>query len=65
MRLLKAALPRPELTVERALAVVEYHLRRKAMAKRSHLKRWKQRHKGVKVNPLLKPFAVSQSCQSG
>jgi hypothetical protein len=28
VRLLKAALPRPVLTVEAALAIVKYHLRR-------------------------------------
>jgi len=52
VRLLKAALPRPELTVEAALAIVEYHLRRNEIAKRSHTKRWKRRHEGVDVKPL-------------
>jgi hypothetical protein len=42
VRLLKAALPRPELTVEAALAIVGYHLRRKEVAHRSHAKTWQQ-----------------------
>jgi hypothetical protein len=62
VRLLKAALPRPVLTVERALAVVEYHLRRNAIAKRSHAKSWRKRHKGVRVKPLVKPFPAPQAC---
>jgi len=62
VRLLKAALPRPELTVEAALGIVEYHLRRNEVARRSHAKRWKQRNKGVKVKPLLKTKATCNSC---
>jgi SRSO17 transposase len=57
VRLLKAALPRPELTVESALALVEYHLRRNATAKQSHAKRWRQRHPGIDVTPLTKIFS--------
>jgi hypothetical protein len=52
-RLLRAALPRPQLTVETALAIVEYHLRRNEVARRSHAKAWDKRHPGVKVKPLL------------
>ena len=62
IRLLKAALPRPELTVEAALAIVEYHLRRNEIARRSHAKTWKRRHKGVKVNPLWKTKATCSLC---
>jgi hypothetical protein len=62
VRLLKAALPRPELTVEAALAIVEYHLRRNEIAKRSHTKTWKRRHKGVAVKPLWKINATQKSC---
>jgi hypothetical protein len=54
VRLLKAALPRPELTVEAALDIVAYHLRRNEVARRSHAKTWKRRHKGVTVKPLWK-----------
>lgn len=53
VRLLKAARPRPELTVEAALTIVEYHLRRKEVARRSHAKTWTQRNKGVKLTPLF------------
>jgi hypothetical protein len=62
MRLLKAALPRPELTVEAALAIVEYHLRRNEIARRSHTKTWKQRHKGVDIKPLWKTKTTQSLC---
>lgn len=62
VRLLKAALPRPELTVEAALVIVEYHRWRNEIARRSHAKTWKRRHKGVKVKPLWKPMTT---CKSG
>jgi hypothetical protein len=58
VRLLKAALPRAELTVEGALAIVAYYLRRNEVARRSHVKAWKKRHKGVKVKPLLKTITT-------
>jgi len=61
VRLLKAALPRPALTAA-ALAVVEYHLRRNEIARRSHAKAWKRRHKGVKVKPLWKITATRTLC---
>jgi hypothetical protein len=57
VRLLKAALPRPLPTVEQALALVEYHLHRNAAAKQAHVKRWQQRHQGLEVTPLIKPFS--------
>jgi hypothetical protein len=59
LRLLKAALPRPVLTVENAMAIVDYHLRRNALAKKSHTRRWKKRHPGVNVEPLLNSFSTS------
>jgi SRSO17 transposase len=62
VRLLKAALPRPVLTLEEALALVEYHTRRNEAAKRSHAKRWKQTHQGVHAEPLLHPFDARQLC---
>jgi hypothetical protein len=62
VRLLKAALPRPELTVEAALAIVEYHLRRNEIARRSHVKTWKRKHKGVKVKPLWKTMTTHKRC---
>jgi hypothetical protein len=65
VRLLKAALPRPELTVESALAIVAYHLRRNEIARRCHTKTWKQRHPGVEVTPLWKTKNTCESCESG
>jgi hypothetical protein len=62
VRLLKASLPRPELTVEAALIIVEYHLRRNEIARRSHLKTWKLRHEGVKVKPLWKTITTCKTC---
>jgi hypothetical protein len=62
VRLLKSALPRPELTVEAALAIVEYHLRRNEIARRSHTKTWKQRHKGVDIEPLWKRKTTHTVC---
>jgi hypothetical protein len=60
--LLKAALPRPALTLEAALAIVEYHVRRNEIARRSHAKAWKRRHKGVKVKPLWKTRPAGNLC---
>ena len=62
VRLLKAALPRPELTVEATVAIVEYHLLRNEIARRSHAKTWKRRHKGIKVKPLWKTMAARAMC---
>jgi SRSO17 transposase len=62
VRLLKAVLPRPGLTLEDALRVVAYHLRRNEVAKRSHAKRWKERHKGVKAEPLFKTYSAQMAC---
>jgi hypothetical protein len=62
IRLLKAALPRPELTLEAALTIVEYHQRRNEIARRSHAKSWKRRYKGIKVKPLWKTLTACNSC---
>jgi SRSO17 transposase len=62
VRLVKAALPRPGLTVEAALAIVEYHLRRNEAARRSHAKTWARRHKGVTLKPL---FQTRPACKAG
>jgi len=53
VRLLKAALTRPELTMEDAITIMNYHLRRNRIAQKSHHKRWLQRHKGVEFKRLL------------
>jgi SRSO17 transposase len=48
VRLLEAALDEPELRLARAIALVAYHLRRNEVARRSHAKTWRARHRGVK-----------------
>jgi hypothetical protein len=53
VRLLKSALPRPTLTVADAIGIREYSLRRNRIAKQSHYKRWKKRHKKVRFKVLL------------
>jgi SRSO17 transposase len=62
VRLLKAALPRPALSLEAALTIVEYHLRRNEIARRSHAKRWKKRNKGVEVTPLFQTTSTHHLC---
>lgn len=53
LRLLRSALPRPKLTEEDAIAIVEYHLRRNRVAKASHRKSWLKRHNKVEFKLLL------------
>jgi SRSO17 transposase len=53
IRLLTSVLSRPKLTEAEAIAIVEYHLRRNRIARRSHEKTWRKRHKGVKYKVLL------------
>jgi hypothetical protein len=53
VRLLKSALPRPILTVADAIAIMEYHLRRNRIAKKSHYKRWYKCHKKARFKLLL------------
>jgi hypothetical protein len=48
VRLLGAALEEPELRLPRATALVDYHVRRNKAARKSHTKRWRARHRGVK-----------------
>jgi SRSO17 transposase len=48
VRLLEAALGEPELKLERATALVEYHLRRNEAARKSHAKTWRAKHRGIK-----------------
>jgi hypothetical protein len=47
VRLLRTALAEPVLTVETAIALMEYHEERNRIAKASHDKAWHARHKGV------------------
>jgi hypothetical protein len=46
--LLVAAFEEPELKLARALALVDYHIRRNRIAKASHEKTWREKHRGVK-----------------
>jgi hypothetical protein len=48
VRLLEAAWAEPELKLERAIDLVDYHVRRNRVAKASHDKTWKKKHKKVK-----------------
>ena len=48
VRLLEAALEEPELRLPRATALVEYHVRRNEVARKSHAKTWRTKHRGVK-----------------
>jgi SRSO17 transposase len=48
VRLLEAALEEPELRLPRAVALVEYHVDQNKIAKASHDKTWKKKHRGVK-----------------
>ena len=52
VRLLQRAIKVPGLSLELALLLVEYHIHRNAVARRSHTKTWWARHKGVKLLPL-------------
>jgi hypothetical protein len=52
VRLLQRAIEVPGLTLEVALLLVEYHIRRNEVARRSHSKSWWARHKDVKLLPL-------------
>jgi hypothetical protein len=48
VRLLEAALAEPELRLPRATALVDYHMRRNEVARKSHARTWRARHRGVK-----------------
>jgi hypothetical protein len=52
VRLLQRAIEVPGLSLELALLLVEYHIRRNEVARQSHAKTWMARHKGVKLLPL-------------
>jgi len=63
IRLLKAALPCPVMTLEWALELVEYHQRRNEVAKRCHIERWRGEHPGLELNPLLRMTPASEYWQ--
>ena len=49
VRLLEAALDEPRLRLARAIALVDYHVRRNEAARKSHAKTWRAKRRGVKV----------------
>jgi hypothetical protein len=51
--LLQAVLALPVLTPERALQLLDYYLKRNRVAKKSHAKTWKRKHKKVKYQAPL------------
>ena len=48
VRLLAAAMEEPELRLSRATALVDYHVRRNEVTRKSHSKTWRVKHPGVK-----------------
>jgi hypothetical protein len=44
---MEAALGEPELRLTRAAALVEYHVRRNKVARKSQAKTWRAKHRGV------------------
>jgi SRSO17 transposase len=52
VRLLQRAMEVPGLSLRLAILLVEYHIRRNQIARRSHTKSWLARHKNVKLLPL-------------
>jgi hypothetical protein len=48
VRLLEAALDEPRLRLARAIALVDYYVRRNEAARKSHAKTWRAKHRGVK-----------------
>ena len=53
IRLLRASLPQPKLSMEAAIAIVKYHITRNGTAKKSHRKIWEKNHKKIKYKVLL------------
>jgi hypothetical protein len=46
-------LPVPVLTPEKALQLLEYYLQRNRVARKSHEKTWKRKHKRIKYEAPL------------
>ena len=45
---MEAALEEPEQRLVRATALVDYHVRRNEVARKSHAKTWRDKNRGVK-----------------
>lgn len=52
-QIVQAALERPTLGPEASLKIIEYHLKRNRVARKSHRKKWKRKHKNLKFKMLL------------
>lgn len=52
-QIVQAALARPTLGPDESLNIIEYHLKRNRTARKSHRKKWKQKHKNLKYKMLL------------
>jgi hypothetical protein len=48
VQLLATAFEEPELRLPRATALVAYHVRRNEVARKSHAKTWRAKHRDVK-----------------
>jgi hypothetical protein len=59
VRLLEAAWEEPGLRLERAIDLVDYHVGRNKVAKASHEKTWRKKHKKVKFRSCLRITALS------
>jgi hypothetical protein len=53
LRILRKALPRPNLTKDDAMSIVDYYLDRNRVARKSHCKTWLRRHPNVEFKQLL------------
>jgi len=53
MRLVRSTLPRPRLSPEDAMELVQYHLARNRQARESHRKSWLAKHKNIVPKMLL------------
>ena len=62
VRLLKAALPKPKLTAEDAITIVEYHMRRNHTARQSHRKAWLRKHVRVHEAKVTRIESAKVGC---
>lgn len=53
LELITASMTRPTLSEADATRLAEYHIHRNRVARESHHKSWKRKHKRVKLKPLL------------
>jgi hypothetical protein len=53
MRVLRSSFARPTLNEEEAMDIIDYHLDRNRIAKKSHRKSWLDKHKSLAKKLLL------------